>query len=63
LQRFVEERYVGKLWEEEMHTTEADPRFKRKDENLQELNKLKADIDSCIKRVRKEFGDASSKTG
>jgi len=46
-----------------MHTTEADPRFKRKDENLQELNKLKADIDSCIKRVRKEFGDASSKTG
>jgi len=46
-----------------MHTAEADPRFKRTDENLQELNKLKADIDNCIKRIRKEFGDATRETG
>ena len=59
----MEERYVGKLWEDETHTGELDPRFKRTDENLEELNKLKADINSCINQIRKEFGEASRTAG
>lgn len=54
----MEERYAGKLWEEENKTGEVDPRFKRTDENLEELNKLKGDIEGCIKQIRSEFMDA-----
>jgi hypothetical protein len=59
LEGILKERYAGKLWEDETRTVDEDPRFARTDENLEELNKLKADIESCIAEIRKEFAAAS----
>lgn len=55
----LEDRYEGKLWDEEIVTGKIDPRLKRTDENLAALNELKGNIGECIAGIRKEFEEAS----
>jgi hypothetical protein len=59
LESRLEDRYEGKLWDEEIVTGKIDPRLKRTDENLASLNELKRNIGDTIDGIRKEFEAAS----
>lgn len=55
----LEERYEGRLWQEETVAGKIDPRFKRTDESLEQLNGLKRNIQEFVVKVNKEFEAAS----
>ena len=59
LEELLAKRYEGNLWTEEIIAEQIDPRLKRKDDNLTQLNQLKGDICECIASIRKEFVEAS----
>jgi hypothetical protein len=59
LEIILEERYDGLLWRQEEIAGEIDPRLKRTDENLAQLEELKTNIRECISSIRGEFAEAS----
>jgi hypothetical protein len=59
LDEILEERYEGRLWQEETVAGRIDPRFKRTDESLEQLNVLKGNIQEFTANVNKEFESAS----
>lgn len=63
LEFFLEERYEGKLWDEEQAAARMDVRFERSEEDKEKLHKLKGDITVFIKQVKEEFEDASRPGG
>jgi hypothetical protein len=59
LEIILEERYDGLLWRQEEIAGDIDPRLKRTDENITQLDELKTDIRKCIADIREEFAAAS----
>jgi hypothetical protein len=59
LEIILEERYDGLLWRQEEIAGDIDPRLKRTDENIAQLEELKTNIRECITSVRGEFAEAS----
>jgi len=59
LAEILEERYEGRLWQEETVAGKIDPRFKRTEESLEQLNELKRNIQEFVVKVKKEFEAAS----
>jgi hypothetical protein len=59
LEEILQERYEGRLWQEETVAGRIDPRLKRTDESLEQLNELKRNIQEYIVNVDKEFAPAS----
>jgi hypothetical protein len=59
LEIILEERYDGLLWRQEEIAGDIDPRLKRTDENLAQLEELKTNIRECISSIRGEFAEAS----
>ena len=55
----LEERYDGLLWRQEEIAGDIDPRLKRTDENIAQLDELKTNIRQCITKIRQEFAEAS----
>jgi len=62
LEEILQERYEGRLWQEETVAGRIDPRFKRTEGSLEQLNQLKSNIQEFIVNVNKEF-EAASKSG
>ena len=56
----LEERYEGRLSQEEAVAERIDPRLRRTDENLAALNELKGNIQEFVRLVRVEFHAAST---
>jgi len=59
LEIVLEERYDGLLWRQEEIAGDIDPRLRRTDENIAQLDELKANIRQCITDIREEFEAAS----
>jgi len=59
LEIILEERYDGLLWRQEEIAGDIDPRLKRTDENIAQLEELKTNIRECISSIRGEFAEAS----
>ena len=59
LEIILEERYDGLLWRQEEIAGDIDPRLKRTDENIAQLEELKMNIRECISSIRGEFTEAS----
>jgi hypothetical protein len=59
LEIILEERYDGLLWRQEEIAGDIDPRLKRTDENIVQLEELKTKIRECISSIRGEFAEAS----
>ena len=59
MDEILEERYEGRLWQEETVAGRIDPRFKRTAESLEQLNVLKGNIQEFTANVNKEFESAS----
>ena len=55
----MEDRYDGLLWRQEEIAGDIDPRLRRTDENIAQLNELKASIRDCVTKIREEFAAAS----
>jgi hypothetical protein len=55
----IQERYEGKLWDEEMVAERLDMRFARSGEDLKALNELKRQIHDVVAQIKKEFDEAS----
>jgi len=61
LEELLEERYQGRLWQQEIMVEKLDPRLKRTDENMAKLSQLQQDIKAFIVQIHKEFEAASGR--
>jgi hypothetical protein len=60
LEEILDQRYQGRLWQEEMVAEKLDPRLKRTDDNKANLDQLQEDIKAFIAQIHKEFTAAST---
>ena len=53
LEKIVEDRYQGQLWEAELVAGRLNPKFKRTDEDFAKLNELKRNIQEFIEAAER----------